>query len=228
MDNGILSAIILATGTVVASVWAAYVKIYKPAKLEKEQCLQDKRNEPVKLIYHSIFTAIREQQCYVDRNFKLDSPGKTELVKVVLNYRLEVVYKTYMHLAGKITKDWDTTRLVNAFHDAISDTIKEFNSLPDSMSLSNEEKITVEIFIKKFELWDESRFQRKIYAIDRVGVSAFHPDPISKASVIFYIYNALIADMVFDAEDAMKEINGDLNGQVFRGYLIGGNDRDRT
>ena len=73
--------------------------------------------------------------------------------------------------------------------------------------------------VEKFNKWYSPRTVRAENRMAMIANSRFYNDCVTRQAVVFDMYIGIFAEMMEDVESAIKDINGDLKGLTFNGFV---------
>lgn len=219
---GEYSNVIVAIIAFLSSIITAYINNkYKKAKKKK------KLNN--RLINHPLHHRMKSYKRRFLIDFKLKNKGKEMILRDLFIKKFELWADALYELAKEIDdyiedRSFDTDDCLkfkkrNLLY--FNETIEKFNAYHYGPEYTLEERMVLEIVIKKFNIWqsDRERFLEE-QIIDICNNSIMYPTYERKQIAIFDIYMAVFAMTLNDAMRTAESINGELSGKSFRGQEI--------
>lgn len=177
----------------------------------------------VSLKNHHIFSRSEMLKTYILAKFTLPNKGKELVFKdMLLNY-IKIWENLLMELAHKLDGLDDNispTELQAIVMKCFNDGTKEFSSYYKNDQYTENERLCLDTVMNKFNSWNYQRVQSVGDSLMSICNSQFYSTKTIKSAVIFDMYIQLFVDMVYDAEQTMGSINGDMRGLVFRGVTL--------
>lgn len=222
LDPEIIVAIIGLISTVLSIVLTNLLT--KRKHHERRQPLSDGR---IKISRHDLFRRMDYWLNYLDTSFQLDDTGKSAVFKEMLVQKFTIWREELFKLAIDVENcmdncDKDTCvdlakKNMDAFIRAHQRTIHFYETNP---KYNPDEREALKRVAAKFNEWHKHRIEYMEKEIDRKSNSQMHSDCYVRQVAIFDSYVGAFADTIFDAENSLNVLNGDLNGLIFNGMII--------
>lgn len=233
--KAILSNEIVLTGFVgTASALTTWFSkaLWEERKRQKDTLDQHHKDGTLKLKHHPLFKgSLQRHITTLQTSFNLGNAGKTLVFKDILMTNFSMWEHRLLELAESVDKCNDTcpvadqgdcNKLVNLNMEAFNTTMIEYTDYyRKSGNYSADEIACLDIVMAKFNKWNNIRMESMIERINYIANDKYLSANCRIAqALIFEAYIGTFADTMADATRTLGEINGDLNGLVFRGVEI--------
>lgn len=213
-------------GAVIGGVFTLLLAVLRWYLYNKKSDKED-TNVTFNLKKHPIFSRIDYFIAQIDYNMQFSDEGKAELITDVMHHKLngikENLYEFASGLETAIDRDnEDDIDLQDLHMQYFNRILKSYVELRkySELNLDEESKETLEIFIKKFQVWHKDRLQTLVIRSRSIDSSKFYTSLRVKGAALFDIYLGIIIDIINDLPGAIEEINGELEGHKYKGCFI--------
>ena len=218
MDSIVIVALITGVTTIVSTfISTIYSKKYKMTV------------KTMNMSHHVLFDRIHSYERRVNNGFFLDSKGKELIWKDILIHKFKIWEKYLRQLAeetdgclascklDKQTCELFYERNMRYFNLAMNEFINYYKS----NQYSFDEQKSLKLTISKFVIWHEGRVTFMENRIKEISDDTLaYGTCYQKQIAIFDAYLFAFSDTFRDAQKIISNINGDLNGLVFKGETI--------
>lgn len=217
---GIWQTAITVLGTILVALIAARIKLIEIG-IGKGR---NKKKLP-KLVYAEIFGNIdghihRSKSC-----FQGEDAGKVLLAKELFDFKCRAWKRVLFELAGKIdacenlfNNDTCPTHVYNMNIEYLNKGLSETDKVVDIQIDADKEAML--IFLNKFNSIHEQKVKFMQDVIKAMSYAQYLDGCVERQNVIFKAYDLALEMTLVDIEDTLAQINGDLNGLMFKGELI--------
>jgi hypothetical protein len=191
----------------------------------KKQKRIERIRQHAKLANHLLFSRIQTYTRYLNTKFELKNRGKQKIWSDILTNYYLIFEQNLKDLAEEVDaqlEDEDSCPLM--FHrniQVLEHTMEEFNSYYMNNSYTLEEQKILNHVLPFFNKWNYNRIAMMQESIrEYTQNDEFYPDCFTKQVAIFDAYLKAFADTLADAAHSLHEVNGYLDGKVFKGERI--------
>lgn len=213
ISNTVITALI----TAVVSVIVFYIK----EKIKRHQ--EYEKNTNLCLNEHPFFVRTEILKSNIQNTFTLVNKGKEVVFKDIICNLIDNMEIVLSELSKRIDKGQikDSTELYNEHIEALNRIIEKHHSYyKNNIIYTKEEQDVLDVVMKKFDIWNQSRIEFIQEQIMSVCNSPFYKTEKIKAAVILDLYFQISVSILADAEKTLNSINGELKGFVFRNIKI--------
>lgn len=184
---------------------------------------KSKSNGNVELKFHPFFARAEMLKNHIDHTFVMENKGKEKVFKDIIKSQINAFQEVLLKVATEIDEEkiTDSTHLYNKHLEALDEIINLHHSYykcnPD---YTLEEQHVLDIVMKKYDMWHQSKINFLQENIMSVCNSPFYDTQIIKGAVILDLYLSMAIDTINDASRTLNRINGDLKGLKFKGVII--------
>lgn len=218
-------------------VWAAvisgifgvlYIWYQFYLKYEKEE----DEGKNFRLIKHPIFSRIDYIMSQIDYSLEFESVAKYMLVSDVMEMYFKIVKENLYKMAEEVDDlegDLGGNSVYELHLKYLNNIIQEYTDIDTykSHDIDKKSKETLELFINKFQLWHSKRIDFLIERSADISNSGFYKDDRVKVAALFDVYIGIMASTLQDGSKTLQRLNGDLDGRIYRGLKIGGEENGR-
>jgi hypothetical protein len=172
---------------------------------------------------HHVFTRLEVLKNHISVNFSVQNKGKELVFKELLNNNLDIWKENLKELADILDtncESMDNVAFQNTILNQFEKGLVSFSSFYQTESYTNDEQEVLKIVMKKFNKWNYKRVDSFRDTLMIVCTTQFYLDKKVKSAVIFDMYISFFVDTIYDAENTLGELNGDLRGCIFKGITI--------
>lgn len=188
---------------------------------------QGDRKELPKMKFHNVFKILDGLILRSD-TFKVKDYGKQMALRYVLRRALQIFDEEMKALADQIddcksndcTTDNRMRHIVNLNNDCINNALEKIGALAEQEK-DEADRVVLRIIVEKLHDHIAQKIDTLLNSITDVASIEAIGDCRVKQYLIFTIYGAIIATMYIDLQAVSDDINGDLDGMLFKGELIG-------
>ena len=207
---GFISFLLLAVAATAAIQWLKQWKFKKDA--EKNGIQVGNESD---LRYHMLFATAQYRLAIELPNLEIfpDKPVRRQLMVDLLRIYIKTIHDGCKEIATTNMKGWSADQWTIEMSTRMSQMISAANStarlegLPDAV-------------ITKFTRWAGPSFDMMFTYVENIGASTAYASNVVRTNTLFLIMNLLMSTMLGDAERSIKELNGDITGQVYKGQII--------
>jgi hypothetical protein len=216
----VLDKILVAFVSGVFGILIAYIKWY----LDNKKIIQEVKPD-IKLDIHPLFSRIEYIISQIDYSIEFDDVGKSRLISDVMEKNFKAIKCNLRDMAEEVeelereSEDYDMynihmkylNRIINEYTD--TDNYSEYG-------IDKQSRKTLEVFLNRFQLWQESRILLLIERASEINSSKFYKSDKVKVAALFDTYIGILAHTLQDGSKTLNSINGHLTGKVYRGEEI--------
>lgn len=180
-------------------------------------------SDNIKLKNHPFYARAEILKNHIEHTFTLDNKGKEVVFKDIIKSQIS----TFQTVLLKVSEDIDNKKIVTSteLYNRHLEALDEIISLHHSYYKSNieytvEEQNVLNIVMKKYDMWHESKINFLQDNIMNVCNSPFYDTELIKGAVVLDLYLSMAVDTINDASKTLNRLNGDIKGLVFRGVTI--------
>lgn len=181
------------------------------------------------LKYHSLFPKIKLLRTQVVLDLDMSSEGRKLIAEDVLMHKLLYTEEEYTALANEheerlktCARDCGRCQWVAARHaQAINSIVTRCNDYFNCREYSLEEQAILKLVWCQLNHRYAANTMYLLEAVDRTVNSKFYKDCRVQSSIIMDHANAMLGNVILDAEDTFLGINGALTGRgPFKGIIV--------
>ncbi len=188
---------------------------------------RENKTELPKMKFHNVFKILDGLIIRAD-TFKVKDYGKQLALRYVLRRALQIFEEEMKTLADHIddckstdcTADNRMRHIVNLNNDCINSALAKIGALAE-VEREETDRIVLRVIVEKLHDHIAQKIETLLNSITDVASIEAIGDCRVKQYLIFTIYGAIIATMYIDLQVVSDDINGDLDGMIFKGELIG-------
>jgi len=204
----LITALIAAVATIIAAIIGYYAR---------------KKNKVIynKLRYHSAHEKLETYKEYIKYEMEADKPGKEGLVKDFLLNMIHIYQDTLKELAQEVDENnFTDEELLQLNYDKLHQSIDKRSTYFYSENYTHEEKIALEILVKKYQNKQSKRIEHFKETMERIVYSHYYKEQTVMQSLIFENYVGEFAHIFAWFDDVIDDINGEFSQLKFRGDII--------
>jgi hypothetical protein len=223
MNDDVLIAVIGAMASVLTALIGKDILNRRKNKKSLEVVTPKLEHHPFRVRLHELIT-------YLKTSYYLPNKGRMKLSRDHLIFKLETGSELLMDLATKTdmchtscTSDGlGCNKLYNRNMDALDTIVLKYNTFNMVHELTDEERITVDVYTRKFNEWHSGRIDQMRKVIQTTCSSDYYKGAGCKVrqAIILDNYITAYSDTIRDAEETMQKINGELTGKVYKGEIL--------
>lgn len=197
-----------------ATILAAYIG-YQARTKNKKGIIYNQ------LKYHSIHQKMETYKEYIKFEMEADQPGKEGLVKDFLLHMVEIYQDMFEEMADEVdNRQFNKDELMKYNMKKIHRAIDKRSTYFYCDQYSHEEKVALEILVKKYHKKQSERIEHLKETMERIIYSNYYNHQTAIQSLIFENYAGEFAHIFAWFDDVIDDINGDFSELTFRGDVI--------
>jgi hypothetical protein len=142
-----------------------------------------------------------------------DKPVKQGMFIDLLQVATKCTYDTCLNVVSMDMSHWDSNRWASEISTAMANNFKSWNDQATKMSIPP-------IVINKFMVWCTPTITMVGEYITALADSKIYSDNLTRTNTLLLIMNLLLINIITDAERTLRDINGDLDGVLYKGEPI--------
>lgn len=220
-------------------------KWYFGDKRKSKKEYEEKRKMP-KLVYHPVFNELDELESYFLTRYRHPDLGRQMIASEMMVHKIRIWRPILTEFAEKVDlccaecnlAKPDCNKVLNLSVNLLIDGMEEYIdwhnkdvvvSADGHRTYSKTDKETMNIYIKKFQMWHESREELvKMITHDVGNGSTLYDTCYQQAFLILQGYHLAFALCRSDSDKTLKSLNGSITGKMFLGIKIGEMEERRT
>lgn len=205
------------------SVLSLYVSEKVKSRRSKGSPEEEQKEPHTSLKFHPFFARTELLKNHIGCAFTLENKGKEAVFKDILSNQMDAFQDVLFRLAIEIdeNKVADSSQLHSKHFEALSEIMNRHqNYYKDNPAYTRQEQHALDIVMKKYKTWNQTKIDQITDSITMVCNSPFYSTDLIKGAVILDIYLGVLVDTINDAAKSLNALNGDLAGLKFRNILI--------
>jgi hypothetical protein len=199
---------------VICIVFFAYFLIVKQKSLSPlfaDRALQDEAN----LKYHPFFRYAQYRMSVELPNLHIspETPVKQQVFIDMLQLLTKRFYDTCKDITDMNMEDWDSDRWGVEISDIMVSCINSW------VADCTQQQIPIAA-MSKFKNWAAPNFALINEYVTILADSSVYTNNKTRTNTFFLIMNLLLVALVGDAERTLRDLNGDIAGQMYKGNVI--------
>lgn len=209
----------------------------KQLQIASEKAITELSTGKVPLIYDNVFSDLRDVRYYFMHEFSMEDEGRTSLVREEVVHKVDIWTEELFKANQRIEKCMsecqgacqECTRLESVHLEQYESGIVRYRGWYKRHAVSIEgtpytetDSNTMEVLATKFEEKHHAREMMVYEMIKKISNSkAYGHDCRQRAKDINKVYGIAFVEMKLDLIDSAIELNGELTGKEFLGYVVG-------
>lgn len=167
------------------------------------------------LKYHAFFTNVQYRLVAEIPSLELidNKPVKQQMFRDLLRVETQVIYDICEDVVNIDMGPWSAAKWESEMAKRIGEILTTF------VRKAKEETIP-DIVINKYNKWHNSNFETMYSYISLLGHADVYKDNMARTNTFLLIMNLLVMTTIADAERSIKELNGEIGGQLYKNMVI--------
>jgi len=183
---------------------------------EKQAEAELEKHKPQPVHGHFVFANIDQWMAFNFHQLPINDPGR----KQVFEDLLRIYFAQFAtHLREFVMLDYQR---MSAEEFGKAAYFQFLDIMRDAKAKAGSQGIPVAV-LEKFMKWNQPFMTTMGLRIQELARSQFHLSNYTTLIAVLDAYNWMLSDLVLSAEHTLKELNGDLDGVVYRGIACGPN-----
>lgn len=149
------------------------------------------------------------------QNMYINDPGRRQIFRDLMHIRYKV-FKEHLERLNK--NDFNAmepgamySKIVACLHDSIEESEMKAHEagIPD-------------VVVQKFKKWSGKNVEFTLKAIEMVCYSQVYGSNVLRMQAVYSLYTAMFEITIAEGERSLNELNGELNGVEYKGYVCCG------
>lgn len=142
-----------------------------------------------------------------------DKPVKQQIFIDLLQIATKNTYNTCLAVVNTDMSNWDSNRWASEVSTAMANNFKAWHDESEKMGIPQP-------VISKFMIWCTPTITMVGEYITALADSNIYNNNLTRTNTLLLIMNLLLINIIADAERTLKDLNGDLEGLVYKGNPI--------
>lgn len=142
-----------------------------------------------------------------------DKPVKQQMFRDILRIELQTIIDTCYEIVDIDTSSWSAERWE-------SEMKSKTNKMLSMFSKRVLDEGIPDLALAKYNKWHAPAITELLNSIVVIGGKTAYSDNIARTNTLFLVMQLLIVTSIADAEKSIKELNGEIGGQLYKNAII--------